>query len=895
MSGWYSLQSTTVIAQLATRITGLRESEAQSRLVTQGKNILPRKQPPSALSFFIRQFQDVFIVMLLAAAAISFFLGEWIDATSIVVIVLVNAGIGFIQEYKAQKTLDELTQQDQRFARVMRDGELREMAIEMLVPGDVIHIEAGNRIPADARIISSSFCTVDESLLTGESVPVEKQEQWEGKKEVNLGQQATMLFRDTLCMAGKVTAVVVATGAQTQVGMIATLLDKPSSKKTPLQERLTSLARVLGAVVFFLALLLFCLLLLRNTDLFDALLTATALLVSAIPEGLPAVITIVLSLGVVALARKRTIVRRLRAVETLGGVQYLLTDKTGTLTTNTIQVTSMVIRGTLYRVTGKGYESQGDITLDDGKALSHAQRELAEYFYERAALCTDAELEYRATAHRVIGDTTEGALLVAGQRIGVDYRDIRNQYHMLFEEPFSSETRHMVVGVAHKKTGEMSLIVKGAPESIALLCSKKDKEYIHDGVRPMASQGLRVIAMGERILNADERKQVLAKGGDVFAQYLKNITLLGLVGEEDTVRPEVASALKRAREAHIETIMVTGDHVLSAYSLAKQIGIVQHESQVFDASQLSNSDDAYLVKRITSGTNPLRVFARIAPADKLRLVELLRRNTSGVVAVTGDGVNDAPAIHAADVGIAMGITGSDVAKETADIVIADDNYRTIIDAVHQGRIIYDNILKFVHFMLSSNMSEIIVLLAAAGLGFPVFFIPIQILFINLVTDSLSSLALSLESPDASLMRHYPRERKTPLFSRPRWYFLFSEGLVLAGLSLLSYVVALPYGVDVARTVGFLVMVFSQLLHTLNMRSYRESIFHSTHKPNTTLFILLTLSFLLTLALIVIAPLRTVFALTPLPNLSLVGVIALFSMGIVVYVEVRKYIVSLRYK
>lgn len=895
MAGWYSLQPTSVITQLATRINGLRESEAQSRLAAQGSNTLPRKQPPSPFSFFIRQFQDVFIVMLLVAAGISFFLGEWVEAVSIVVIVMVNAAIGFIQEYKAQKTLDELTRQEQRFARVMRDGELRELAIESLVVGDIIHIEAGNRIPADARIISSSFCKVDESLLTGESVPVEKQEQWEGRKEANLAQQSTMLFRDTLCMAGKAIAVVVATGAQTQVGMIATLLDKPASKKTPLQEQLSYLARILGAVVLVLAIILFCILLLQGISLFTALLTATALLVSAIPEGLPAVITIVLSLGVLALARRRTIVRRLRAVETLGGVAYLLTDKTGTLTTNTIQVTYMVIQGSMYRVNGKGYEPTGTITTDNGDAIRHAEREYIEHFYERAALCTNAELEYHNSTHRVIGDTTEGALLVAGQRIGVDYRALRNQYQVLFEEPFSSETRHMVVGVVHKKTNEMSVIVKGAPEAIALLCSKKDKEHIHNGVRNMASQGLRVLALGERILTADERKKVLAKGGDMFAQYLGGLTLLGMVGEEDTVRPEVTGALKRAREAHIETIMVTGDHALSAYALGKQIGIISHESQVFDASQLSNSDDAYLVKRITSGTNPLRVFARIAPADKLRLVELLRRNTSGVVAVTGDGVNDAPAIHAADVGIAMGITGSDVAKETADIVIADDNYRTIIDAVHQGRIIYDNILKFVHFMLSSNMSEIIVLLAAAALGYPVFFVPIQILFINLVTDSLSSLALSLESPDASLMRHYPRTRSAPLFSRPRWYFLFSEGLVLAGLSLLSYIIALPYGVEVARTVGFLVMVFSQLLHTLNMRSYRESVFRSTHKPNTILFVLLAASFLLTLALMIIAPLRSVFSLTLLPHWSLVGLIAGFSAGIVVYVEIRKYIVSLRYK
>ncbi len=869
MAGWYSLRATEVIDQLSSRLSGLSEAEARGRLIKQGSNTLPEKPPPSVISFFIRQFFDVFIIVLLLASIIALLIGEWMNATAIISILLLNAFVGFLQEYKAQRTLQALKAGQQRKARVIRSGELREVGIEELVMGDIIHIEAGDRIPADARIISQVACRVDESLLTGESIPIEKTAQAGSHTNLPLSQQVTMLFRDTLCMAGKATALVVATGRETQVGMIALLLEEHEEQATPLQEKLTGLARVVGAIVLVMAILLLNLLFFQGVPFFDAVLTAVALAVAAIPEGLPAIITVVLSLGVIALARKNTIVRRLRAVETLGAVKYLLTDKTGTLTSNAIAVTRVQLGTSMYVFTGHGYEPRGNVTREDGHEVSRKEKEELMHLFEAAALCTSADLERTNAHHRVIGDTTEGALLVAGYRCGVDYRAVREHHVTIFEEPFSSESRRMVVGVTGRHGGEAhTVIVKGAPEALAQLVNHKEKQRLISQAAEMALMGMRVLAVGE---------------GDSIA----HIKLLGVIGEEDTIREEVQGALQKAREAHIETIMVTGDHVLAAYVVAKRMGMVQTHSQVLDASQLGSCDDSYLVKRITSGAHPLRVFARVSPADKLRLVELLKKYTSAVVAVTGDGVNDAPAIRAAHVGVAMGVAGSDVAKEAADIVIVDDNYSTIITAVRRGRVIYDNILKFIHFLLSGNMSELTVVLFAAAAGYPLFLAPIQILYINFITDGISALALAVESADANLMHHVPRDRHAPLFSSKRWIIIVIEGLVIAGLTLLGFYLALPYGEKTARTVAFLVMVCTQLLHTLNVRSYRESIFASTHKPNIMLFLSLFLSLALTIAVIEIGPLRIFMQVSVIRNVWLLLLIPLLSLGIIVFVEIRK--------
>ena len=836
--------------------SGLSAAQVQELRNRFGPNELARAVGVPWWRRFAAQFADLIIWILIAAALISGVAGEWLDAVVILAIVVLNAVLGFVQEERAERALAALAEMSAPQAKVIRGGRLQTLPAADLVPGDRIELEAGDRVPADVRLINTASLRAQEAILTGESMPVEKDHRPVLDEDEPLGDRVNMAYMGTSIARGTASAVVTATGMQTELGRIAGLLERHQPEPTPLQRRLAELGRTLLFVVLGVVAIIFVLQVLRGGDLLEIFLTAVSLAVAAVPEGLPAVVTISLALGLQRMARRNALIRRLPSVETLGAVTVICSDKTGTLTRNEMTVQRVIAGRKCFEVTGIGYAPEGEFRQCETNAEVNPQTEpdLLRVL-EIGTWCNHARLDRDPEAGGrwgIVGDPTEGALVVAAAKAGIKIEDRGRR--IVHEIPFDSQRKAMSVIV--RRDDAYSIYTKGAPEVILEKCTQertggrdipltdaRRKEILHSALA-MAQQALRVLALAYRDgVNPEERRE-------------KDLVFAGLAGMLDPPREEARMAVKRCRSAGIRPVMITGDHADTARAIGTALEMAQPDQVVVTGAELDRMTDEDLARRIES----VPVFARVSAQHKLRVIGAYRSH-GHVVAMTGDGVNDAPALKAADIGIAMGITGTDVTKEASDMVLTDDNFATIVNAVEQGRTIYDNIRKFVHYLLSANAGEVLLMFFGALLGWPAPLVPIQILWINLVTDAFPALALGLEPPEPDIMSRPPRPPREAVISLRRGgLILFHGGLIAAAGALAFHLTYAgdPQNLAVARTVTFGTLAYAQLAFALGCRSDRYTLPRLGLLSNPWLLAAIAFSGLLQLAALTIPALRPIF-------------------------------------
>ena len=843
---YFSSKAEQVLQSLQTDpAQGLSAAEAAKRLEQHGANVLREKKKKTNLQRFLDQFKDVMILILIAAAIVSFVIacvegnpGEFFEPALILLIVILNAVMGMLQESKAEKALDALKSMSAPHARVLRDGTEQIIDAASLVPGDIIRLEAGDFVPADARLLHSAGLKSEESALTGESVPSEKDAQEPVSADAALGDRVNMVFSGCSITYGTATAVVTATGMQTEMGKIAGLLSGEEETQTPLQKKLASLGKILGFVALGACAIIFVVGLLNGIDVLEIFMTSVSLAVSAIPEGLPAIVTIVLSIGVQRMVKKNAIIRRLPAVETLGSASVICSDKTGTLTQN---------RMTLQ----KAYLDGAAEIIDSGDAAART-------LVRTAALCCDGAVTFEADGTVThIGDPTETAIVFAAHQFGDTKETLGAAFPRLAELPFDSDRKRMSVVVEHD--GRKLAIVKGAFDGIAPLCTAGDTERARQVNDEMSRKALRVLAVAVREIDA--LPEVLAP--ETLEQ---DLTFLGLVGMIDPPREEARDAVAVCREAGIRPVMITGDHVVTASAIAKNLGILQDGDRAITGAEL----DAMSETELDAAVEQISVYARVSPENKIRIVKAWQKKNK-VVAMTGDGVNDAPALKAADIGCAMGITGTDVAKGAADMTLTDDNFATIVDAVREGRGIYANIRKVVGFLLGTNIGEVITVFAAMLLWHRSPLLSMQLLWINLVTDSLPAIALGMEEVEPGVMRQKPKPKDEGIFAHGLGVRVVLQGLMFGILSLAAFWIGWQSTGDLAggQTLAFMTLALSQVVQAFNMRSDR-SLFKTGFFTNRRLNLACLLSVVL-VALVLFTPVSIAFGLITLsPQLYLIG-------------------------
>ncbi len=843
---YFSSKAEQVLQSLQTDpAQGLSAAEAARRLEQHGANVLREKKKKTNLQRFLDQFKDVMILILIAAAIVSFVIacvegnpGEFFEPALILLIVILNAVMGMLQESKAEKALDALKSMSAPHARVLRDGTEQIIDAASLVPGDIIRLEAGDFVPADARLLHSAGLKSEESALTGESVPSEKDAQEPVAADAALGDRVNMVFSGCSITYGTATAVVTATGMQTEMGKIAGLLSGEEETQTPLQKKLASLGKILGFVALGACAIIFVVGLLNGIDVLEIFMTSVSLAVSAIPEGLPAIVTIVLSIGVQRMVKKNAIIRRLPAVETLGSASVICSDKTGTLTQN---------RMTLQ----KAYLDGAAEIIDSGDAAART-------LVRTAALCCDGAVTFEADGTVThIGDPTETAIVFAAHQFGDTKETLGAAFPRLAELPFDSDRKRMSVVVEHD--GRKLAIVKGAFDGIAPLCTAGDTERARQVNDEMSRKALRVLAVAVREIDA--LPEVLAP--ETLEQ---DLTFLGLVGMIDPPREEARDAVAVCREAGIRPVMITGDHVVTASAIAKNLGILQDGDRAITGAEL----DAMSETELDAAVEQISVYARVSPENKIRIVKAWQKKNK-VVAMTGDGVNDAPALKAADIGCAMGITGTDVAKGAADMTLTDDNFATIVDAVREGRGIYANIRKVVGFLLGTNIGEVITVFAAMLLWHRSPLLSMQLLWINLVTDSLPAIALGMEEVEPGVMRQKPKPKDEGIFAHGLGVRVVLQGLMFGILSLAAFWIGWQSTGDLAggQTLAFMTLALSQVVQAFNMRSDR-SLFKTGFFTNRRLNLACLLSVVL-VALVLFTPVSIAFGLITLsPQLYLIG-------------------------
>jgi Ca2+-transporting ATPase len=857
---WHRKDAGAILASLGTSPdSGLGREEAREKLEHIGANEIEPQRGHGIFRLFVHQFADVMIALLVAAAIVSGWLGDVIDTIAIVVIVVLNATVGMIQEYRAQRAIAALRRMSAPTARVLRDGALRDIPAREVVPGDVVQIEAGDVVPADMRLVSAVDLGVDESALTGESVPVSKTDEVIDAHEPSLGERINMAYKSTLVTRGRASGVVVATGRATEIGRIADLLRGARQARTPLQRRLARFSRWIALVVLAICGIVFATGLLQGKPVLLMFLTSLSLAVAAVPEALPAVITLALGLGARRLGEQNALVRRLPAVESLGSVTYICADKTGTLTENRMALTAIYADGGEHR----------DLTAPLPEPLARTIGEVL-------ALCNDVD------ARSMRGDPTELALVEGARGMGFDRQSLSASMPRIAELPFEAERRCMVT--LHDGSDGPLALVKGAPERVVEGCvdqlTSQGRVPVTDALVEaadnMAERGYRVLALAFRDNFPDT--------GDIGAGELENQwTFAGLVGLIDPPRPGALEAIRECRSAGVVPVMITGDHPATAAAIARELEIADATSESLtgnELAQLSEDQFGQHVERI-------RVYARVDPEQKIRIVRALQ-DKGHFVAMTGDGVNDAPALKAATVGVAMGQRGTDVAREAAELVLLDDSFATIVAAVHEGRRIFDDIRKFIRYTMTSNSGEIWVLLLAPLMGLPLPLLPLHILWINLVTDGLPGLALSAEPAERDVMRRKPRPPDESIFAHGMATHILWVGLLIGALTLATQ--AWTWSRDLAewQTMVFTVLVFAQLFHCLGIRSERFSLFSIGLFSNPALMAALLVTALAQIAVIYLPPLNNVFRTAPLSASQLGACIAIGSI-VLVAVELEKLV------
>jgi Ca2+-transporting ATPase len=879
---------------------GLGESEVVARRAEFGPNQLAEPPMPSRWRRFLGQFLEPVIGILIAAAVIAGLMGDAVDTLAILAIVLLNGILGFIQEERAERALAALQRLSAPMAKVLRDGRLRSVPARDLVPGDRIVLEAGDSVPADARLLRAFGLRVQEAALTGESVPVAKQAEALLAPETPLGDRLNMVYMGTTATAGKADAVVVATGMETELGRVAGMLGRTERQPTPLQRRLAELGKTLIAVVLAVVALIFVLRLLRGGAFVESFLLSVSLAVAAVPEGLPAVVTLALAIGLQRLVRRNALIRKLPSVETLGSVTVICSDKTGTLTRNEMTVREVVTGSAHYHVSGAGYEPRGGFhprgeagSEEHGAPVDPQDWPDLMRALQIAAWCNTAQVAARPDGERgwqVIGDPTEGALVVAARKADVHAHDREDR--ILHEIPFDSERKAMSV-VVREPNESATMYTKGAPEVILAKC---DGEWRHGRVVPldpgrraevlqtaagMAARALRVLALADRH-HPD--------AGHEATRREEDLVFVGLVGMIDPPREEVRAAVRTCREAGVHPVMITGDHPATALAIARELGIAREPARALTGQGLDDlSDD-----ELPAVVDDISVYARVSAEHKLRIVRAWKARGQ-VVAMTGDGVNDAPAIKAADIGIAMGITGTDVTKEASDMVLTDDNFASIVSAVEEGRGIFDNIQKFIHYLLASNASEVLLMLIAALVGWPAPLTAVQLLWINLVTDGLPALALGVEPSERDIMRRPPRPPREPVITRHGGLLILIHGLLIAAVGVTAFAFTYGRGEDIhrARTAAFCTLAFTQLFFSFACRSRSRTLPELGPFSNPYLFGAIAASALLQFAVVMLPFTHPVFDIPARPGgdwlyilpLALVPVTAI-ELGKLVAVAIR---------
>jgi len=842
-----------VFQALNTTVKGLSSEEAERRLGEYGPNELKEAERVTALDIFLDQFKDVFVIMLIVATAIAYYVdltkGETpTDAITIAAIVVLNAVVGFIQEYRSEKAIEAMKKLTAPKARLIRDGKESLLPAREVVPGDVFLLEAGDRVAADARLLEVVDLKTDEAVLTGESTPVDKVT-GAIDEQTPVGDRKNTIFMATHIMYGRGKAVVTSTGMKTEFGKIAEMVQVMEEEKTPLEQKLEKFAKKIGVIVVVVCAVVFVLELLdpaRPGTVMDSFLTAVALAVSAVPEGLPAVVTVTLALGARELAKRNAIIRRLSSAETLGATTVICSDKTGTLTKGEMTVRKIYMNGEIVEVTGVGYEAKGDFTLRNESIDAKEDPNLS-LLLMGATLCTNANYDGK----NVIGDTTEGALIVAAAKAGVMKENLEEQYPRVHEIPFTSERKRMTT--MHKGSeGKLLVFMKGAPEVVLGRCtrilkdgktkkmSEKEREAVLKANEGMANGALRVLGVAFKELAGMKPESFNRKGMDESLE--KNLVFIGLAGMIDPPREEAREANRLCQQAGIKTAMITGDHKLTAVAVAKEIGMMS-SGMALTGEELDKMSDEEFEKIVED----VAVYARVSPEHKLRIVRALKKK-GHIVAMTGDGVNDAPALKQADIGVAMGITGTDVTKEAADMVLADDNFATIVKAVEGGRTIYDNIIKFSFFLLRCNFDELLIIGTFALLGLELPLTAGMILWINLVTDGAPAIALSQDPPSEDVMERPPRKPEEGLLHGRLASILATFVTQFVGTALLFYVAYYMWHepLEEARTLAFIQATMQELVIVWNCRSETKNAFRVGFTSNKYLLMAVVFSATITL-------------------------------------------------
>jgi len=880
---WHSLTAEETLAITLSSPDGLSSAEATVRLNTYGHNIIESKRRNSPFKLLFQQFQNVLIIILLIATALSALLGHGLESVAIAVIVVFAVLLGFIQEYKAEKAIEALRDMAAPQARVRRDGVDQLINATDIVPGDILLLHAGDRVAADCRLLHSNNLRANEASLTGESLPSEKDALSIIPKDAGPGDRRTMVFAGTSISYGRASAIVVSTAMQTEFGKIASMLLAVETEKTPLQKNLDNVGSVLARMAFVIVLIIVALGVIRGQSFIEMLIFGIALAVAVVPEALPAVVTISLALGVQRMVKRHALMRRLPVVETLGSTSVICSDKTGTLTRDEMTVRALYTSGTFIEVSGSGYLPEGSLTVHEGGPLPESLHELL----LAGVLCNDAGIfKNKEGAWQIEGDPTEAALLVLARKAGLDEHDLQTRYKRLDEQPFSSETKRMIT--LHQYGDSVKAIIKGAPEVLLADCKRvligHDLQLLDESMKEELLK--QADAFGNKALRV---LAIAVKAVPTLDTSIEETTFLGLAGMIDSPRLEAAKAVRQCIAAGIRPVMITGDHPLTAEAISRELGILR-DGKVVTGSMLQIMSDEELSRQVGS----ISVFARVSPQHKLRIVEALQKNGE-VVAMTGDGVNDAPALKRADIGISMGITGTDVSKEASAMMLTDDNFASIIAAVEEGRGIYDNIKKYLTYLLSSNFGELGLMAFATIMGLPLPLSAVQLLYVNLATDGLPALALAVDPAESGIMLRRPTDPKKGIFTPTVLMLIFTGGIwsTIVNLTLFQFSVASGRSLKEAMTMTFVSLVLIQFFKAYNFRSETQSILNRPF-ANRWLNLAIGWELVMLAALIYIPFLRNMFGtflLTPQDMIIVLG----SAVSVVPVIELLKWFIRKRHQ